>query len=92
MAAVVAVLITFVDLRGAIGLSGVTVLVYYAITNASALTLTAGERRWPPAIAVAGLLGCVTLAVALPVTSIVVGATVLAVGFVARLALRGGQQ
>jgi APA family basic amino acid/polyamine antiporter len=91
VAAVVAVLTALVDLRGAIGLSGVTVLVYYAITNASALTLTAGERRWPPAIAVVGLVGCISLAVALPITSIVVGGVVLAVGFAARLFLGGRQ-
>jgi APA family basic amino acid/polyamine antiporter len=92
VAGVVAVLTGIVDLRGAIGLSGVTVLVYYAITNASALTLSADERRWPPGVAVVGLVGCVTLAVALPVTSIVVGGVVLAVGFLARLILGGSKR
>ena len=66
IAAVVLVLVITVDLRGAIGLSGVAVLAYYAITNAAALTLPARQRRWPRPVAVVGLLGCVVLAAALP--------------------------
>jgi APA family basic amino acid/polyamine antiporter len=92
VAAVVAALAGIVDLRGAIGLSGVTVLVYYAIANASALTLNATERRWSPAIAVIGLAGCVTLAVALPLASILVGAALLAAGVVVRIAFVRGDR
>ena len=66
IAAVVLVLVITVDLRGAIGLSGVAVLAYYAITNAAALTLPARQRRWPRPVAVVGLVGCVVLAAALP--------------------------
>ena len=39
VAAVVIVLTATLDLRGAIGFSGVTILTYYAITNAACLTL-----------------------------------------------------
>jgi APA family basic amino acid/polyamine antiporter len=92
VAAVVAALAGLVDLRGAIGLSGVTVLVYYAIANASALTLTGDERRWSPVIAVVGLIGCVTLAVALPLMSILVGAALLVVGAIARIAFVRGDR
>jgi APA family basic amino acid/polyamine antiporter len=73
------------DLRGAIGFSGVTILTYYAITNAACLTLSATRRRWPSWIAIAGLAGCITLAVTLPLKSVVVGAGVLLAG----LAVRG---
>ena len=63
--AVVVGLVALVDLRGAIGVSGVAVLTYYAITNAAALTLSRQQRRWPRPIAVLGLLGCLALVVAL---------------------------
>jgi APA family basic amino acid/polyamine antiporter len=92
VAAVVAALAGLVDLRGAIGLSGVTVLVYYAIANASALTLTADERRWSPAIAGLGLVGCLTLAVALPLVSILVGTALLVAGVIVRTAFVRGDR
>jgi APA family basic amino acid/polyamine antiporter len=75
--AVVAVLAATLDLRGAIGFSSFAVLVYYAIANASAFTL--GARVIP----VAGLIGCLMLAVTLPLTSVVVGTGVLLVGVAA---------
>ncbi|MEU6588286.1 amino acid permease [Streptomyces sp. NPDC046881] len=76
--AVVAVLAATVDVRGAIGFSSFGVLVYYAVANASAWTLGPGPRaRVVPAV---GLLGCVTLAFALPAASVAVGAGVLAAG------------
>lgn len=78
--AVVAVVAATVDVRGAVGFSSFGVLVYYAITNASAWTLSsAPASRVLPAL---GLLGCVTLAFALPEVSVGVGAGVLAVGVV----------
>ena len=45
VAEVVVVLTAVVDLRGAIGFSGVTILTYYAITNAASLTLSRSQRR-----------------------------------------------
>ncbi|MET8562346.1 amino acid permease [Streptomyces flaveolus] len=76
--AVVAVLAATVDVRGAIGFSSFGVLAYYAVANASAWTLsTAARSRVVPAV---GLLGCATLAFALPAASVAVGAGVLAVG------------
>ena len=53
------------DVRGAIGFSSFAVLSYYAIANASALTLTGDERRWPRALAVLGLVGCAVLGLSL---------------------------
>lgn len=76
----VALAVAFADLRSAIGFSAFTVLTYYAITNAAALTLDASERRWPQWIAVAGLAGCAVLAFALPVASVLAGSAVLLLG------------
>ncbi|MFF2126292.1 APC family permease [Streptomyces olivochromogenes] len=76
--AVVAALAATVDVRGAIGFSSFGVLAYYAVANASAWTLSpAPAARLVPVV---GLVGCVTLAFALPVLSVVVGAAVLGVG------------
>jgi APA family basic amino acid/polyamine antiporter len=75
VAAVVIVLVSLGDIRDAIGFSSCTVLVYYAITNASALTLNG--RRAVPAL---GLTGCVVLALTLPLPSVLAGAAVLAAG------------
>ncbi|MFI9549740.1 APC family permease [Streptomyces sp. NPDC052016] len=79
--AVVAALAATVDVRGAIGFSSFGVLAYYAVANASAWTLDrAPLKRALPAL---GVVGCVVLAFALPGTSVVVGAGVLAAGAVA---------
>lgn len=85
--AVVAILAATADLRGAIGFSSFGVLVYYAIANASAWTLGPDEGRPPRAVPVIGLAGCLVLAFALPLSSVVSGAAVLAAG-VAVYALR----
>jgi APA family basic amino acid/polyamine antiporter len=68
------------DLRGAIGFSSFCVLVYYAIANASALTLRDGRRALPAV----GLGGCLLLAAALPVEQVVAGALALGAAVVAR--------
>jgi APA family basic amino acid/polyamine antiporter len=78
--AVVALVVGFADVRGAIGFSSFGVLTYYAIANASALTLTANEGALPRALPVAGVVGCALLAFSLPVGSVVAGAAVLLVG------------
>ncbi|MEU8777343.1 amino acid permease [Streptomyces sp. NPDC048606] len=91
--AVVAVGAATVDVRAAIGFSSFGVLVYYAIANASAWTLTRSEGRPPRIVPAIGLAGCLALAFALPVASVVTGAAVLAVGAAAyglRRASAGG--
>jgi basic amino acid/polyamine antiporter, APA family len=82
VALAVVVLVSFGDLRGAIGFSSVTVLVYYAIANASALTLgrEPGRRLPVQAVAGVGLVGCLVLAATLPWRSTVAGFAVLAIG------------
>lgn len=83
VALVVVVLVLFGDLRGAIGFSSFTVLTYYAIANLSALTLGRdGGGMWRQVVAVAGLVGCLTLALTLPLSSVVSGAAVLGLGAV----------
>ena len=89
VAAVVVVLVVVVDLRGAIGFSSVTILTYYALANASALTLPA-RRRGAGALALLGLVGCVALALALPLASLLTGAGVLAAGAAVRWVTRRG--
>ncbi|MEH0969709.1 APC family permease [Micromonospora sp. CPCC 205546] len=82
VAAVVVAIVLLGDVRDAIGFSSCTVLVYYAITNAAALTLGRDPGRRLPvrALAVLGLVGCLLLAVNLPLSSVLAGAAVLAIG------------
>ena len=88
VAVVVALLVTTTDLRGAIGFSSFGVLVYYAVANASAFTQAREHRRWPRALNVVGLAGCVTLVATLPVSAVAAGLAVLAVGVAGRAAVR----
>lgn len=78
--AVVAVLAATTDVRGAIGFSSFGVLAYYAVANASAWTLSRAEGRPPRAVPAVGLAGCLVLALALPASSVLTGAAVLALG------------
>ncbi|MFJ5806571.1 APC family permease [Streptomyces sp. NPDC093093] len=79
---VVAVLAATTDIRGAIGFSSFGVLVYYAITNASAWTLTEEEGRPCRLVPVIGLTGCAVLAFALPLGAVISGIAVLGLGTV----------
>lgn len=87
VAAVVIAVVLVTDVRGAIGFSSFAVLFYYAVANASAFTLGPDERRWPRGLCVLGLLGCVTLAFALPAQTVIGGSALLAAGAVV-LAIR----
>jgi APA family basic amino acid/polyamine antiporter len=80
LGALVVAVVLVADVRDAIGASSFAVLVYYAIANASALTLRAHERRWPRALAAAGVLGCIVIAASLPWPSVALGTLVLAAG------------
>ncbi|OKK05910.1 transporter [Streptomyces sp. CB03234] len=81
---VVAVVAATADVRGAIGFSSFGVLVYYAIANASAWTLGSGR-----VLAATGLAGCLALAFALPLSSVLAGTAVLAAGAVMYAVRRG---
>ncbi|MGA0917440.1 MAG: amino acid permease, partial [Ilumatobacteraceae bacterium] len=82
----VLVLVNTLDLGSSIAVSGVAVLTYYAITNASALAMPREARIWNPAVAIAGLIGCVALIASLPVTAILGGGLTLLAGVMARYA------
>jgi APA family basic amino acid/polyamine antiporter len=86
LAAVVCVLVLLVDLRGAIGFSSFGVLLYYLVANLSAFTQTGRQRRFPRWLQVLGAAGCLVLVATLPLTSVLSGAAVLAVGVLVRLA------
>lgn len=88
IAVLAAVAAATLDLRGAIGFSSFGVLVYYAIANLAAFTQSGDDRRWPRALNVFGVVGCLVLAATLPWPSVVAGAAVLCVGVVARLVRR----
>jgi APA family basic amino acid/polyamine antiporter len=85
LAVVVAILVVTTDLRGVLGFSSFGVLIYYAIANASALRQPAEQRRWPRGLNILGLVGCLVLAAALPVGSVLAGLVMFAVGLLGRL-------
>ncbi|WP_399552398.1 APC family permease, partial [uncultured Cellulomonas sp.] len=89
VAAVVVALVATLDVRGAIGFSSFGVLTYYALTNASALRLGRDEGRPPRWVAVLGLVGCVVLALTLPLPSVLGGLAVALVGAGAWAVRRG---
>ena len=76
----IAALVAFTDLRGAIGFSSFCVLTYYAIANASAWTLPPDQRRWPRVLSAAGVAGCITVAFTLPLSNVLTGVAVLGAG------------
>jgi len=80
LAAVVVLIVLLVDLRGAIGFSSFGVLLYYFVANLAAFTQTTDTRRYPRALQVLGALGCVVLAFALPLPSVLIGSAVVLVG------------
>jgi APA family basic amino acid/polyamine antiporter len=80
-AAAIGLVVTF-DIRNAIGVSGVGVLAYYAITNWSALTLPL--TRFQRAQSIVGLVGCVSLVICLPGWSVLTGTLILVSGLALR--------
>jgi APA family basic amino acid/polyamine antiporter len=84
LAIVVVVLVATVDLRSAIGFSSFGVLLYYLVANLAAFRQSGAHRRYPKALQVLGMLGCVALVATLPLQSIAVGVVVLLIGFAYR--------
>jgi APA family basic amino acid/polyamine antiporter len=76
----VVLLVALLDVGQAIGFSSFTVLAYYAVANASALTLPRQQRRWPWPVAALGLGGCVVVAASLPARTVLSGLGVLSLG------------
>jgi APA family basic amino acid/polyamine antiporter len=88
--AIVCVLVLVADLRAVIGFSSFGVLVYYAVANLAAATQTGGDRRWPKTLNIVGLVCCLLLAATLPLSSVLVGLGVFAVGLAGRAVTAGG--
>jgi basic amino acid/polyamine antiporter, APA family len=86
---VIVVLVLTIDLRDAIGFSSFGVLLYYLVANLSAITQPHADRRVPRWLSAAGAIGCLVLVATLPITSIVAGAIVVAIGVLYRLVTRG---
>lgn len=84
VAAVVIVLLLSTNVMTVVGFSSFGVLIYYAVTNAAAFTLTRRPWHAPRWLNVLGFLGCLVLAVTLPPASMLVMAAVLAVGVAGR--------
>jgi len=84
----VAILVAgFAPFGAAVGISSFGTLLYYTVTNSSALRLGREQRRFPRWLSLAGLIGCLGLAFSLAPIEIVVGLGILAIG----LALRGAR-
>ncbi|MDV4343766.1 amino acid permease [Methanoculleus sp. YWC-01] len=77
---ILVVVVLLADLRAAIGFSSFTVLLYYAVTNLSAYTLSGQERLYSRNFALLGLLGCLLLAFMLPATAVGIGSAVMLAG------------
>jgi len=80
LAVVVTTLVLTVDLRGAIGFSSFGVLLYYLTANLAAYTQDQEHRRFARPLQVLGAAGCAVLVLTLPVSSIVSGVAVFAIG------------
>lgn len=65
--------------------SALTVLIYYAITNAAALRLPRVHRRYPPLLAWLGLGGCLALTVFLPPGVWILGGVLIGGGLLWRV-------
>lgn len=84
VAAVVIVLVLTTDVLTVLGFSSFGVLIYYAVANLCALTLSTRPWYSPKALNVLGLIGCLVLAFALPPLSVLIMLVVLAAGLVGR--------
>jgi len=79
----------------AVAVSSFGTLLYYTVTNISALRLGPAERRFPRVLMAAGLVGCIALAFSLAPVEVVVGIVILAVGLCyrwLRLSIQGRRQ
>ena len=84
VAAAVIVLLLTTSVLTVVGFSSFGVLIYYAVTNAAAFTLTGPRRLAPRWLNALGFAGCLVLAVTLPPASVLGMAAVLAVGVAGR--------
>ena len=82
---VIAMLVAaFAPFGVAVAVSSLGTLLYYTVTNLSALRLTAQQRMFPRLLAMAGLVGCLGLALALGPQDIGIGLAILLTGITFR--------
>jgi APA family basic amino acid/polyamine antiporter len=79
----------FAPFGTAVAVSSFGTLLYYSVTNLSALRLRREQRAFPMALAVAGLVGCLGLAFSLAPMDVAVGLVILAAGIAYRSVVRG---
>lgn len=82
--AVIAALVLIGDVKTTWSFSAFAVLIYYGITHLAALRLPDAQRRWPRAVAVAGLVACFGLAFFVEAAIWLAGGGVLVLGFALR--------
>ncbi|MCI4372084.1 MAG: APC family permease [Thermoplasmata archaeon] len=82
---VATVVAAFAPFTLAIAVSSFGTLLYYTVTNLSALRLPPEQRLFPRVLAVAGLVGCVGLALSLAPLEVAVGLGLLGAGIAFRL-------
>lgn len=85
VALIVIAVVLVADLRGAIGFSSFGVLLYYLIANAAAFRQVGAARRYPRALQVLGVLGCLLLVNTLPVVASLIGTGIVIVGVAYRM-------
>lgn len=90
VAALVGLIALWGDVRLAWTFSAVNVLIYYALTNLSALQVVDG-RFVPKAVSVLGLVGCLSLAAFVPWPTWLLAGGFLTAGLLARAAVRSGR-
>ena len=76
------------NLVGLVSLSAFTILIYYGLTNLSALRLKKDQRFLPLVVPALGLVFCVALAASVPPERMIPGAAVLGAGLLWRLIRR----
>jgi basic amino acid/polyamine antiporter, APA family len=84
-AVAISVVIAVFGIRDAVAFSSFGVLLYYLVANAAAFTQGPERRRWPRALQVLGMVGCLALVASLPPVALVTGIVVLAAGILYRL-------
>jgi APA family basic amino acid/polyamine antiporter len=85
------VVAAFAPFGVAVAVSSFGTLLYYSVTNLSAIRLKREQRMFPIALAIAGLVGCLGLAFSLAPEDVAVGLAVLAVGLLYRAITRAGR-
>lgn len=86
--AIILALIMMKDVKATWSFSAFTVLLYYSVTNLSALRLTPEKRLYPRFLAWAGLVGCLGLSFWVDAQALKLGLLIMAIGVVWRVFYR----